>query len=182
MLTAVVSCAGEPVVRRSSVLGRCVALCFVAACAASLIHCSESAAAGGVTLPVSPVPTAAHPKTATPQVQWSTGDGSPGEVTVTPEGSKEILLALGGEGIAPAAWIEPGHVYVFRLYSTVAGRRLIARLSVGRQAAAEVVALPQKPRITSSFVDRVLQVLAFASLLGLALLALAHAREVRRGG
>jgi hypothetical protein len=133
-------------------------------------------------LTVAPVPTSAHPRTATPQVHWATGNGSPGEVTVTPEGAREILVAAGADGDVPAPWIAAGRVYTFRLYSTSAERRLIARLTVGRQAAAEILALPQKPRITSGVVNRLLQVLGLASLLGLALLALMHAREIRRSG
>jgi hypothetical protein len=72
---------------------------------------------------------------------------------------------------------------VFRLYSIVSGHRLLARLKVGQeQAPAELVAAPRKPRITSPVVNRLLQLLAFGSLVILALLAVMHVREVRRGG
>lgn len=170
----------SPASRARRVLGLCaLAACLLLCRAPSAAH----AAGAGVALTVSPVPTVAHPQTATPQVRWSTGDGSPGDVTVAPESGKEILVAAGSEGTVPAPWIAAGHLYVFRLYSTVAGQRLLARLNVGRQAAtAEVVALPRKPDITSGFVDRVLQVLAFASMLGLALLTVIHVREARRDG
>lgn len=140
-------------------------------------------ARGGVVLSVAPVPSAVHPKVATPQVTWSTGDGSPGEVTVTPAETKETLFGTGADGSAPAPWITVGHSYVFRLYSIVSGRRLLARLTVGRQQSpAEVVALPRKPKITPPAVNRLLQILAIGSILLLAAFAVAHARELRRDG
>lgn len=90
-------------------------------------------------------------------------------------------MSTGAEGSVPTPWILAGHTYVFRLYSTVSGRRLLARLNVG-YAEAEVVALPRKPRITSSFVNRLLQLLAFASILSLAGLSIMHIKETRHGG
>jgi hypothetical protein len=143
---------------------------------------ASSAASSEVVLSVAPVPTAAHPKAGTPMVTWSTGNGSPGELTVMPAEAREILVAANAEGSVAAPWLVAGEVYVLRLYSTGSGRKLLARLTVGRQAAAEVIAPPQRPRITSSVVDRLLQILAYASVLALAVLAVLHVREVRRDG
>ncbi len=143
---------------------------------------AAATARSGVLLNVAPVPTAAHPHPGTPMITWSTGNGSPGELTVAPAESKELLVAASAEGSVAAPWIAAGDVYVFRLYSTGSGRKLLARLTVGRQAAAEVLAPPQKPRITSQLIDRLLQILAFASVLTLALLAVMHVREARRDG
>lgn len=163
------------------------AVAYVAACATLLAGCASAHAATGayrgVVLSVTPVPTAATPKPGTPQVTWSTGDGSPGEVTVTPEESKEALFGSGADGSAPAPWISPGRIYVFRLYSIVSGRRLLARLKVGeQQSPAEVVAVPQRPRITSAAINRLLQILAIGSVFLLALLVASYAREARRNG
>jgi hypothetical protein len=72
-------------------------------------------------------------------------------------------------------------VYVFRLYSTSPRRILIARLKVG-QPAAEIVALPAKPKNTGPLVDRVLQLLSFCSIVFFAALAAMHIWEVRHDG
>lgn len=163
----------------------CTVTCVL--CAGLLAGAPSGQAAGGahggVVLSVAPVPTPANPTVGTPQVTWSTGDGSPGEVTVTPDESKEALFGTGADGSAPAPWISIGRSYVFRLYSIVSGRQLLARLKVGqRQAPAELVALPQRPRITPSAVNRLLQIVAIGSVLVLALLAVMHAWELRRDG
>ena len=71
-------------------------------------------------------------------------------------------------------------VYVFRLYSLVSGRRLLAQLQVGHATTLKLLALPRAPASTSAFVDRVLQLLSFASVALLAVLTGMHVREVRR--
>lgn len=164
--------------------GRFAAFCAVALCATAPLPTARasSGAGSGVALAVTPVPTAAHPTPGRSKLTWSTGDGSPGEVTVTPDGGKETLVVNEAEGSVPTPWVLAGHTYVFRLYSTASGRHLLARLEVGHQAAAEVVALPRKPRITSSLVDRLLQLFAFGSILALAGLTVMNVRETRHGG
>jgi hypothetical protein len=163
--------------RLASVVICAALLCAIAPAQAAI------AARGGVVLSVAPIPTAAHPKPGTPQVNWSTGDGSPGEVTVTPAESKEALFGTGADGSAPAPWISVGRSYVFRLYSIASGRRLLARLTVGRQQSpTEVVAVPPRPKITPSAVNRLLQILAIGSMFILAVFALMHLRELRRDG
>jgi predicted RNA-binding protein (virulence factor B family) len=115
-------------------------------------------------------------------VTWSTGNGSPGIVTVASKGLKETLFASVSEGSEAAPWISVGQTYVFRLYSIVSGRRLLARLRVNRVAALEVLAPPQSPQITSSVVDRLLQLFSFGSVALLALLTAMYVRETRRNG
>lgn len=137
---------------------------------------------GPVILSVSPIPKAGQRRSATPQVRWSTGDGSPGLVTVAPEGGKELPYASSAEGSGLAPWIAAGHLYIFRLYSIVSGRLLLARFKVGEAAAAEITALPPKPRNTPPAVDRLLQLLSFAVLGVLAMLTLAYVREVKHSG
>jgi hypothetical protein len=134
------------------------------------------------TLLVAPVPTVKHPVTPTPQLSWSTGNGSPGLVTVSADGGKEALVAAGPSGSAAVPWIAAGQVYVFRLYSTTPGRTLLARLTVGKPAALEVVAPTPTPKITSPFINRVLQLLAFAAVATLFLLTAGYALSVRRDG
>jgi hypothetical protein len=141
-----------------------------------------AASIGHVVLSVDPVPTTANPSPGTPQVRWSTGNGSPGLVTVAPDGAKEVLFASGPEGSASASWIAPGQSYVFRLYSLVSGRRLLARLKIGQNTAAEVVALPPSPKVTSAPIDRLLQVLSFAAVAILVLLAAVYLRDLRHDG
>jgi hypothetical protein len=169
-------------------LGTGISACVAASCAMCLglfqgVSLAQSGARArtGVLLSVAPLPTAANPAPGTPRVTWSTGDGSPGEVTVSSEGPKEVLFASASDGSAAAPWIAVGRSYVFRLYSTVSGRRLLARLKIGRAAALEVVALPQSPRSTSPVVDRLLQLLSFGALILLGLLSAIYVRDVRRG-
>jgi hypothetical protein len=115
-------------------------------------------------------------------VTWSTGNGSPGLVTVSTPSTGEIPFASGPDGTSAAPWIAVGQTYLFRLYSTASGRQLLARLQVGHAAAVQVVALPPNPRITSAVVNRVLQALSFAMLPLLLALAALHVRAVRRDG
>lgn len=162
-------------------LPACVGPCLLSLCVGCLsLARPATASTTRVTLSVAPIPTAANPAPGTPQVRWSTGNGSPGLVTVAPNGTKELLFSSGSEGSAPAPWIAPGQSYVFRLYSLVSGRRLLARLKVGRTTAVAVVALPPSPRITSAPVNRLLQVLSFAAVLLLAFLAAVYVRDLRR--
>lgn len=163
------------------------AICVVVAVCVSGFSPSRSAAlthAGllpsGVRLSVTPIPTLSHPSVGTPMVTWSTGDGSPGLVTVATIGTRETLFAEAPDGTEAAPWIAPGRVYVFRLYSIVSGRRLLARLAVGRASAAQIVAAPPHPRITSPLVDRLLQLLSFAALCLLGVLGVLYVRELRR--
>lgn len=151
-------------------------LCW-GACAEVWLAQSDAASMGHVILSVAPVPRVGRPSPRAPEVTWATGDGSPGSVTVTPEGGSETLFASSSEGSAAAPWIVAGRSYVFKLYSTASGRRLLARLSVGHAAA--IIAVPPKPRITSPIVNRLLQLLSFAAIAVLTVLAAMYIRETR---
>jgi hypothetical protein len=135
-------------------------------------------------LSVAPIPTDENPKPGTPMVTWTTGDGSPGLVTVVTAGGADATFASAPSGSAEAPWVVAGNVYEFRLYSTASGRKLLARLKVGRDAAAktEVLAPLEPPRDTPEAVDRLLQVLPFAGLVVLGLLTMSFVREMRRDG
>lgn len=133
----------------------------------------------GILLSVTPLPTAANPSTGTPQVTWSTGNGSPGIVTVNSGGPKETFFAWGTEGSSSAPWLSANQAYVFRLYSIAPRRRLLARLRVDKTASLEVVGLPQAPAMTSPVENRLLQLLPFGFTAVLALLATMYIREVR---
>jgi hypothetical protein len=156
-------------------------VCLLLFCAA---YCGSLAAPaagsiGHVVLSVNPIPTTTNPAPGTPQVRWSTGNGSPGLVTVDPDETKEVIFSSGSEGSAPASWIAPGQSYVFRLYSLISGRRLLARLKVGQGITAKIVALPPSPKITSAPIDRLLQVLSFAIVAILVILTAIHLRALR---
>src|SRR6266704_5602327 len=62
-------------------------------------------------------------------VQWDTGNGSPGFVFVTEDGRKPVLFAKGSRGSRIAPWIGR-HYYVFELYGDIQRRTLLARVTV----------------------------------------------------
>jgi hypothetical protein len=164
-----------------------MATCMSAACFLSLgLGCSASLAQSAVNVPtppqlsVAPIPTTTDPSPGTPQVTWSTGNGSPGNITVTVKGAKETPFAYGTEGTSPAPWLSAGNAYVFRLYSIAPKRRLLARLRIDQTAGLEVVGRPLPPPITSHVVDRILQLLSFGWVALAALLASMYVIEVSR--
>jgi hypothetical protein len=112
-------------------------------------------------LSVSPIPNAAKPSGVTPQVTWSTGNGSPGNVMVTTNGTQETLFAYGAEGTKPVPWLSAGNTYVLRLYSIAPRRRLLARLRIDKTATFAAVGQPVGPPMTSPALDRVLQLISF---------------------
>jgi hypothetical protein len=169
--------------RLMSGLAACAStVCALSLCMGCGLSLAQSASGAPVRpqLSVAPIPTATDPSPGIPQVSWSTGNGSPGEVTVSFSGTKETLFAQGPEGTTPAPWISAGTVYVFRLYSTISRRRLLARLAVGRGEQLDVLALPQTPRMTSPVVNRVLQVLPYCILALVMLLAALYLADLRR--
>lgn len=159
---------------------RLLALACATAWGAFLLAAPESFAANGirVALSVAPVPTNSSPARATPLLTWSTGNRSPGEVTVSFNGGKELLVASGSEGSAVVPWISPKQArgYVFRLYATGAERRLLARLRLGQQAAA-IVSLPYSPPFTSPVFNRLLQVSSIGGMFLLIALAVLYVSE-----
>ncbi len=96
---------------------------------------------------------------------------------------KELVIAFGPEGSSSAPAISVGHVYVFRLYSIALGRRLLARLTIGRGRPIDVVvALAPVPKTTSSAVNRLLQLVPFGWIAVFAVLGGLYAREVWHRG
>jgi hypothetical protein len=166
------------------IAARVVAVCVLCfgACPYPSSAQSDSEKAAAVRLTVAPIPTAEDPSPGTPRVTWSTGDGSPGLVTVVSAGGGDAVFASGPSGSAEAPWITAGRAYEFRLYGTATGRRLLARAKVGSDAGAqtEVLALPKRPRDTPEVVDRLLQVLPFVGLVAFGVLATSWLREARR--
>jgi hypothetical protein len=114
-------------------------------------------------------------------VSWSTGNGSPGEVTVSVNGGKEVLYSASAEGSSTAPWIAVEQAYVFRLYSQGVQRRLLAELKVGQHTAI-VVSLPPSPPVTSPLINRLLQLSSFGAVLLLGVLSAMYVREAQRGG
>jgi hypothetical protein len=170
-------------VTRLPAIGPWSALAFSLSCwlgASPSMAAARASGEGSVALSISPVPTLAHPTTATPQVAWSTGNGSPGLVTVTAAQGRETLFTTGPDGTASAPWIVPGREYVFRLYSTVGGRHLLAAVKVGRTVISTVLAPPSKPTLTPAAVNRLLQLLPFFALVLVAVLTARYALELRR--
>lgn len=155
-----------------------VSTCTCACANAALAELSVGADSEPV-LSVSPIPNTAKPSIGTPQVTWSTGNGSPGNVTVTINGTKETLFAYGVEGTSPAPWLSTGNTYILRLYSIAPRRRLLARLRIDKTATFTVVGQPVAPPVTSPALDRVLQLISFGWIAVVALLASMYVMKVR---
>lgn len=171
----------HPVRQVSALLPCFLAICICTICTCPCISLAQPGAHHGVLLAVAPIPTATNPSPRTPQVTWSTGNGTPGTVTVSSNGLKEAFFAWGTEGTALAPWLSAGRSYVFRLYSIAPTRRLLARLQVNKTTSLEVLALPQAPRTTSPVENRLLELLSYGFIAVLALLAAMYVREVRHG-
>lgn len=142
--------------------------------AAALLCPSAAAGTGGIQLLVVPT-TAGGP----PRVTWSTGDGSPGLVTLAVAGRAETTLARAAAGSRPVAGIPAGAAYVLRLYSLRPARRLLVTATAGGVPArpgGDQPAQAHPPR-ASALERRLLQLLPFAGALGLAGLALASMRR-----
>lgn len=170
--------------KRIATLVPCLAtayVCCLCLCPGFALAQPDAASRTGILLSVAPLPTAATPSIGPPQVTWSTGDGSPGIVTVKSSGLGERFFAYSPEGSAPAPWLSFYHTYIFQLYSIAPKRRLLARLRVDRTASLEVVGRPQAPNMTSPAEDRLLQLLPFTYAVLLTVLAAMYIREARRG-
>jgi hypothetical protein len=133
-----------------------------------------------VLLAVAPIPTRSMPHPGTPLVSWSTGNGSPGRVTVTEGDSPERLFAIASAGTAGAPWIQADRSYVFRLYSIGGRLRLLATFHVrGRSSSSEIVAVPPTARGTPAEMNRVLQLAPFVVAAWLCVLLALHVRTKR---
>lgn len=87
----------------------------------------------------SPNPVPAGSKSTT--IAWNTGDGSEGEVYMSPSGRSEQLFASGASGSIEVDWISPGNTYLFRLYAARDHKRRLATVNVGQVRAAPTVSL-----------------------------------------
>jgi hypothetical protein len=63
------------------------------------------------------------------EIEWDTGNGSPGFVFVTKNGETPVLFAKGSRGTRAATWIGK-YDYVFELYGDNERRTLLARVAV----------------------------------------------------
>ena len=66
------------------------------------------------------------------RIFWSTLTGEDGEIYASQDSGPEKLFARGAAGYADANWIVDGSRYEFRLYTTTAPRRLLAKILVTR--------------------------------------------------
>jgi hypothetical protein len=112
----------------------CVALFVVTE---SGLRASQKSASGGNSERVSRAPLiTANPERVTvmggggsTDIEWDTGNGSPGFVFVTEDGQKPVVFAKGSQGSRIAPWIGR-HYYVFELYGDNQRRTLLARVTV----------------------------------------------------
>ena len=108
-------------------------------------------------------PTIAPPSiTATPQttvgegkvnttIDWTTGDGSIGEVYVSIKGAPELLFSgQAPSGTGEANWVDPG-IYVFRLYEGTSHKRVLAEVTVTRTLPPSAKATPSASSAGSGF-------------------------------
>ena len=89
---------------------------------------SPAASAATITASPNPVTTGEGPGTTT--VTWNTGDGTAGQVYVSPDGAAEVIFAEGSTGSAPAPWIQAGKTFEFRLYAGTEHAKVLAKTQV----------------------------------------------------
>jgi hypothetical protein len=74
----------------------------------------------------------------TTQITWSNSDGENTQIWVSTDGEQpeqpEKLFAEGPGGTQAAAWIQPGHYYLFKLYEGIAHTNLLAWTGVTTQS------------------------------------------------
>src|SRR6266436_7878936 len=94
---------------------------FLAACnpskalEANAPAASPAASTATITASPNPVTTGEGPGTTT--ITWNTADGAAGQVYVSEDGGPERLFVEGPTGSSPAAWIQAGKTFEFRLYA-----------------------------------------------------------------
>jgi hypothetical protein len=101
------------------------------------LRASEKSASGSNSQPVSRAPLiTASPDRVTvtggggsTDIEWDTGNGSPGFVFVTKDGQRPVVFAKGSQGSRIAPWIGR-HYYAFELYGDNQRRALLARVAV----------------------------------------------------
>lgn len=63
-------------------------------------------------------------------ISWSTAERGFGLVTVRTLGNEEVPFHSGPEGQAEVGWIQPGQVYLFRLYADLEKREQLGAITV----------------------------------------------------
>jgi hypothetical protein len=91
---------------------------------------NESAASPAATITASPNPVTTGEGPGTTAITWNTGDGATGQVYVSEDGGPERLFADGSTGSAPAAWIQAGKTFEFRLYAGTEHAKVLAKTQV----------------------------------------------------
>jgi hypothetical protein len=95
-------------------------------------------------LRLTPNPLPRHKLPVTVRLDWDTGDGSAGKVTVevfdNPHG-EPIPAGLGASGSRDLNWLKPARPYTFRLYRATDGMRPVATVNMGPEGATRELAL-----------------------------------------
>jgi len=91
---------------------------------------AASPAAPAATITASPNPVTTGEGSGTTTLTWNTGDGTTGEVYVSTDGGPEALFGAGATGSAPAAWIQAGKTFEFRLYAGSEHAKVLAKIQV----------------------------------------------------
>jgi hypothetical protein len=108
-------------------------LFFFAGCNPSTNAPSAGPGASTATITASPNPVPAGQQAGTTTVTWNTGDGSAGQVYVSPNGGPEAVFAAGTSGSVAAPWISAGTTYEFRLYAGTEHTKMLAKTQVTGQ-------------------------------------------------
>lgn len=66
----------------------------------------------------------------TTTIQWATSNRKTAQVWVSMDGQPETLFGQAAEASQAATWIQPGHVYVFRLYASTSHSVLLDSVTV----------------------------------------------------
>lgn len=80
-----------------------------------------------------PNPIPATTTLASTTIQWTTGNGSFGQVYVIKDNEPETLMSQGTQGTDNPAWLAPGSVYTFRLYAGSDRATLLREVVVRRE-------------------------------------------------
>jgi len=95
---------------------------------------SANPAASGATITASPNPVPTSQGLGTTTITWNTGDGTNGQVYVSPSvGESESLVAAGPTGSIKLPWIQAGKTSEFRLYAGTEHAKVLAKTQVTGQ-------------------------------------------------
>ena len=91
---------------------------------------AASPAASAATITASPNPVTIGEGPGTTTITWNTGDGGAAQVYISEDGGPERLFAEGSKGSGPAAWIQAGKTFEFRLYAGFEHTKVLAKTQV----------------------------------------------------